>query len=68
MNIKVNGEIKTIQPGLTLYQLLLDLQIHPSQPGIAIALNQEVIPRKRWPETELPSESEVEIIRAVQGG
>ena len=68
MNIKVNGEIKTIQPGLTLYQLLLDLQIHPSQPGIAIALNQEVIPRKGWPETEIPSESEVEIIRAVQGG
>ncbi len=68
MNVRVNGEIKTIQPGLTLYQLLLDLQIHPSQPGIAIALNQEVIPRKRWPETEIPSESEVEIIRAVQGG
>jgi sulfur carrier protein len=44
------------------------LQINPSQPGVAIALNQEVIPRKRWSETEIPSESEVEIIRAVQGG
>ena len=68
MNITVNGEVKTVQPGLNLYQLLLDLQIDPSRPGIAIALNREVVPRKRWKETEIPSESEVEIIRAVQGG
>jgi len=68
MNITVNGEVKTVQPGLNLYQLLLDLQIDPSRPGIAIALKREVVPRKRWKETEIPSESEVEIIRAVQGG
>ncbi|MBI1923736.1 sulfur carrier protein ThiS [Candidatus Poribacteria bacterium] len=68
MNITVNGEIKVVQPGLNLYQLLLDLQIDPSRPGIAIALDREVLPRKRWKETEIPSESEVEIIRAVQGG
>ncbi len=68
MNITVNGEVKTVPPGLNLYQLLLDLQIDPSRPGIAIALNREVVPRKRWKETEIPSESEVEIIRAVQGG
>lgn len=68
MNITVNGEVKAVQPGLNLYQLLLDLQIAPSRPGIAIALNREVVPRKRWKETEIPSDSEVEIIRAVQGG
>ena len=68
MDIRVNGEVKTIQPGINLYQLLQYLQINPSQPGIAVALDQEVIPRKQWQETEIRDESEIEIIRAVQGG
>ena len=68
MNIKVNGETKEISPGLTLHQLLLDLEIDPARPGIAAAINQEVIPRTQWEETEIQPESEVEIIRAAQGG
>ena len=68
MDIRINGETKTVQQGLTLQQLLLDMQIDPAQPGIAIALDLEVIPRKRWQELEIPPTSEIEIIRAVQGG
>jgi thiamine biosynthesis protein ThiS len=68
MDIRINGETKTVQQGLTLQQLLLDLQIDPAQPGIAIALDLEVIPRKRWEQLEIPPTSEIEIIRAVQGG
>jgi thiamine biosynthesis protein ThiS len=68
MDIRINGETKTVQQGLTLQQLLLDMQIDPAQPGIAIALDLEVIPRKRWEQLEIPPTSEIEIIRAVQGG
>ena len=68
MDIRINGETKTVQQGLTLQQLLLDLQIDPAQPGIAIALDLEVIPRKRWEQLEIPPTSDIEIIRAVQGG
>ncbi len=68
MNIQVNGEVKEVPPGLTLHQLLLELEIDPSRPGIAIALDREVVLRKRWGETEIQPESEVEIIRATQGG
>ena len=68
MNIKVNGETKEVSPGLTLYQLLLDLDIDPSRPGIALAIDQEVIPRTQWEATEIQPESEIEIIRAAQGG
>ncbi len=68
MNIKVNGETKKVLPGLTLHQLLLDLKINPSRPGIAVAVNQEVILRNQWGETEIQPESEIEIIRAAQGG
>ena len=68
MNIKVNGEAKKVSPGLTLHQLLLDLEIDPSRPGIAVAVDQEVVLRTEWAETEIQPESEVEIIRAAQGG
>ena len=68
MNIKVNGETTEISPGLTLHQLLLDLAIDPSRPGIAVAIDQEVILRTQWQETEIRPDSEIEIIRAAQGG
>ncbi len=68
MDITVNGETKEVSPGLTLQQLLLDLEIDPSRPGIAVAINQEVIPRTLWEETEIQPDSEIEIIRAAQGG
>ncbi len=68
MDIRVNGESKTIEPGLSIFELLLDLQIQPSLPGIAVALNREVVLRQLWQDTEIHPESEVEIIRAVQGG
>ena len=68
MNIKVNGETTEISPGLTLHQLLVNLDIDPSRPGIAVAIDQEVIPRTQWDATEIRQESEIEIIRAAQGG
>ena len=68
MDIRINGESKTVQQGLTVQQLLLDMRIDPSQPGIAVALDLEVIPRKRWQELEIPPTSDIEIIHAVQGG
>ena len=68
MNIKVNGETKEVSPGLTLHQLLLDLEIDPARPGIAVAMDQEVIPRTQWEETAIQPEGEIEIIRAAQGG
>ena len=68
MNIKVNGETKKVSQGLTLHQLLLDLEIDPSRPGIAVAINQEVILRTQWGEIEIQQDSEIEIIRAAQGG
>ena len=68
MKIEVNGEAKEISPGLTLHQLLLELEIDPSRPGIAVAINGEVVFRKQWAEMEIQPDSEIEIIRAAQGG
>lgn len=68
MKIRVNGEEKTVRLNLNVHGLLLALEMDPTQSGIAVAVDREVIPRMEWQATELHENSEVEIIRAVQGG
>ena len=68
MKIRVNGEEKTVDPNSNIYDLLIALELKPTQAGIAVAVNQEVIPKTKWQTTELQENSDVEIIRAVQGG
>jgi sulfur carrier protein len=68
MNIHVNGEEKTVSSNLNVHDLLIALEMDPMQAGIAVAVDREVIPKTEWQATELRENSEVEIIRAVQGG
>ena len=68
MKISVNGEEKTVRLNLNVHDLLIALELNPTQSGIAVAVDREVIPKAAWQTTELHENSEVEIIRAVQGG
>ena len=68
MKIRVNGKEKTVNPNLNIYDLLILLELNPRQAGIAVAVNREVIPKTAWQATELREGSDIEIIRAVQGG
>ena len=68
MKISVNGEDREVRHNLNIYELLVDLELSPGQSGIAVAVNREVIPKTVWKDTELREDSEIEIIRAVQGG
>ena len=68
MKIRVNGKEKTVSPNLNVHDLLIALELDPVQSGIAVAVDREVIPKTEWLAVELRENSEVEIIRAVQGG
>jgi sulfur carrier protein len=68
MKISVNGEDREVRHNLNIYELLIDLELSPEQSGIAVAVNREVIPKTVWKDTELREDSEIEIIRAIQGG
>ena len=68
MKIRINGEDREVRPNLNIYELLIELELNSNQSGIAVAVDREVIPKSKWQETELCQGSEVEIIRAVQGG
>ena len=68
MKIRVNGKEKTVRLNLNVHDLLIALEMDPTQSGVAVAVNREVIPKMEWQGTTLRENSEVEIIRAVQGG
>ncbi len=68
MKIRLNGEDREVRLNLNIYELLIDLELNPDQSGIAVAVDQEVIPKTKWKKTKLAEYCEVEIIRAVQGG
>ncbi len=48
--------------------LLQALALPADGKGIAIAVNDTVVSRSRWPEQQLREGDRVEIVRAVQGG
>ena len=68
MKLRVNGEEKIVDSNLNVHDLLITLELDPGQAGIAVAVDREVIPKAAWRETKLCENSDVEIIRAVQGG
>ena len=68
MKIRVNGEETEVRLNLNVHDLLIALELDPVQSGIAVAVDQEVIPKTEWRGTPLRENSDVEIIRPVQGG
>lgn len=68
MIVLVNGEPREVDPKSTVADLIRGLGIDPGAPGLAVALNAEVVSRRRWSETLLVEGNRVEVIRATQGG
>ncbi|MFE2427991.1 sulfur carrier protein ThiS [Streptomyces sp. NPDC059373] len=66
LQVKVNGESRELQPGITLDRLVATLTTAHS--GVAAALNETVVPRGQWPATALRDGDRVEVLTAVQGG
>ncbi|MBK8481881.1 MAG: sulfur carrier protein ThiS [Proteobacteria bacterium] len=64
--ITLNGAPQAlIEPNL---QALLARLGHAERRGIAVALNDSVVPRERWAATALRSGDRLELLVAVQGG
>jgi len=67
MEVLVNNKLYAVQPSTTVAALLQFIQL-PSAKGIAIAINNQVIPKTRWEQQTLQAADKVTIIRATQGG
>lgn len=68
MNIKINGELIAVNEQLKLKEFV-ELRLNGNEPrGIAVAVNDMIIPKSKWGETVLNENDNVEIVHAVQGG
>ena len=67
MNIKLNGKTYDTQNARTVDALLEELEDFQKE-GVAVAVDETVVPKKQWQEFELKEGHSVEIIKAVQGG
>ena len=67
MNIYVNNTPQEI-PALSRIKDALDTMNIPSVKGIAIAINNNVIPRAEWETYVLSEQDKVTLIKATQGG
>jgi len=68
MRVLVNGSPQELDAGSTLDTVVSSLPDAPQGRGVAVALDGEVIPRGRWPSTQLGEGARVEVVAAVQGG
>ena len=61
---RVNGEARALPAGTTI----ADLVPAEWRQGVAVARNEEIVPRAAWPATPVREGDAIEIVRPVQGG
>jgi sulfur carrier protein len=62
--VRLNGDEQSVSAGTTV----ADLVPAAWAGGVAVARNQEIVPRAAWPTTTLHAGDAIEIVRPVQGG
>ncbi len=67
ITVRVNDKPHEAAAGTMLAQLLLELGLTAAQ-GVAIAINDTVVPRSAWEEYCLAEGDQVLVIQATQGG
>ncbi len=65
--VQVNGSPQKLGAA-NLSALLTELGYDVERQGIAVALNDEVVPRGEWSNQHLAPGDRIEVITAVQGG
>ncbi|MFK8037393.1 MAG: sulfur carrier protein ThiS [Crocinitomicaceae bacterium] len=66
IEVSINSQNKTIAKNTSLEELLAI--INQSKNGIAIAINNQVVPKNDWPNFHLNANDKLLIIKATQGG
>jgi sulfur carrier protein len=66
--IVLNGESAPFRAGETLDAVLASLGLTARSPGVAIAVDREVVPRAEWETFTLADGARVEVLTAMQGG
>ena len=67
MNIQLNGDDLVIESSSTVLDVL-EKQGMAEKKGIAVAVNQSVVPRTEWADRQINENDKLLIITATQGG
>ena len=67
MKIFINNQPEELQLPQSVAHILNRLQL-PHTRGIAIAVNNQIVPKLQWEEHQLQENDKVTVIRATQGG
>ena len=67
MTVFVNDQPRALAAGTALVDLLRELGL-AERKGVAIAINDEVVPRSAWPARPLADGERILVIQATQGG
>ncbi len=68
MELKINNQTKQFAANSLTVQALLDLEIPVKQNGIALAINNTIIPKSDWNSHLIKETDDILIISATQGG
>jgi sulfur carrier protein len=68
MTIELNGQRIELEQGSVVVAAVERAGVQPDRPGIAVAVDGEVVPRSSWLTTELRDGQRVEVVGAIQGG
>ena len=66
ISVAVNGEGREVPAGSTVADLARILDLPES--GVAIAVDDDVVPAARWADVTLRADAQVDVLTAVQGG
>lgn len=68
-SVTINGEERRVRNGIRIPDLLRLAGLDPEQVrGVAVAVNDEVVPRREWPEQAINEGDRIEVVTAKQGG
>lgn len=67
INVRVNDAPRSFTGPLTLQEALQQIGV-AERKGVAVAINDNVVPRREWPARPLNEGERVLVIQATQGG
>jgi sulfur carrier protein len=62
----LNGAPHRLQAGSSLHDLVAALSLQGQ--ALALAVNRQVVPRRRWAEQAIAPGDRIEVVRAIGGG
>jgi thiamine biosynthesis protein ThiS len=66
IQIMVNGEAKGVPQGVTVMELLRQLDLDPAR--VAVELDRRIVRKTQWEDTVLTAGANLEIVQFVGGG